>query len=132
MSHIEDARNSTQMVVKLLVNRFGGQEEVFRHLTDVLRHIGEAEAEFARMTVQPEAVAVVEVGAATEAAPQVHPEQPVSTESELEVETTAAATETPTEANVGYVYEPQEASEPEAPETAPEPERRARRKRGKQ
>lgn len=55
MSHLTDARDSVQKVVALLVNRFGSREDVFGHLTDALRQIGEAEA------AQVQAVAAVEV-----------------------------------------------------------------------
>lgn len=77
MSHITDARASVNKVVSLLVSRFGNQEEVFGHLTDALRHIGEVEA-----TLEKAADA-----------PQVHPEQPVETVSDPATETTTTNAE---------------------------------------
>lgn len=115
MSHIEDAKASTNLVVKLLVNRFGSQEEVFRHLTDVLRHLEEAEAEFARLTAQldeaKEPVAAVEE----------EEEEPES----LQVDTTEVSAAEIAE-NVPTIPGPAEApdSEPE-----PKPARKTRRSR---
>lgn len=122
MSHIEDARNSVQKVVSLLVTRFGSQEEVFGHLTDVLRHIGEAEAEFARMTKQPEAVAAVEVAEA---------ESPAVVESAEELVATATIMPDSPPVDVTGVIGRRLVAEPEEAEPdAPKPKRPARRKRG--
>lgn len=134
MSHIEEARKSTQMVVKLLVTRFGSQEEVFGHLTDVLRHIGEAEAEFARVTVQPEAVAAVEVAESGPGPSKMYAVRDDGSElAEVRVEESSLPAPIVTVPEMGADAsvlatraEPEAAPEPEVPM----PKRRARRKRG--
>ncbi len=106
MSHITEARESVNKVVSLLVGRFGSQEDVFGHLTDALRHLGEAEDDAEKAVP----------------APQVHPEQPVRTEPEPETLTTS------TDTDEGLVYVP--AAPPEPKERAvSKPKRTARRTR---
>ncbi len=103
MADIEKARKEVKKAEALLIGRFGNLSQVLAHLTRAVGHLIPDEA------------------------PQVHPEQPVSTEPEPETVTTVADTEDATP-------EPESGTEGPAADTMNEKPKRARtsrRKRGK-
>ena len=76
MANIEKARKEVKKAEKLLIGRFGNLSQVLAHLTRAVGHL---------IPDEPEV-------------PQVHPEQPVSAESESETVTAVADTEDATPA----------------------------------
>lgn len=119
MSHATEAKVAVQKVVALRLHRFGLESDVFPPLNEALAHL---DAIIAEETIQPEAVAAVEVVEEAESTePDAKPEE-AGVETARQVFGLAETEQMGTTANV---TEPasQEASEPEAPK------RRARRKR---